>query len=213
MGFLLILGIALACALVITGCMHFSGGTWMMKEAPLPEGWPELTAIGEVQVKQYPVYRAATVEDVRVSGGMDPMFMTLFRHIKANDIAMTTPVEMGYERHGSDTSGMVSMAFIYRQSDWGALGADGDVEVRDVASQRMASIGVRGGYTDKRMGENLVRLDAWLAERAVQYRVIGPPRYLGYNGPFTPVFMRYGEVQVPVEAIDDGGSPDPDPDR
>jgi hypothetical protein len=66
----------------------------------------------------------------------------------------------------------------------------------------MSSIGVRGKYTDERMRANLIRLDDWLAERSDEYRVTGPPRYLGYNGPFTLPFMRYGEVQVPVQAVE-----------
>ena len=193
--------LALLVVVFLAGCVRFSGGTWMVKEAPLPVGWPELTPIGEVQVKQYPVYRAAVVDETRMAGETGPMFRTLFQHIKRNDIAMTTPVEMGYSRGESDSPGMVSMAFIYREPDWGAVGEDGNVVVRDIETQTMASIGVRGNYKDQRMRDSLVLLDAWLAERSDQYIVTGPPRYLGYNGPFTLPFMRYGEVQVPVSAI------------
>jgi len=213
MATLVILGIALLFVVVVAGCVHFSGGTWMVKEAALPEGWPQLTGVGDVQVKRYPVYRAAIVDDSQVAGGTGPMFNTLFSHIKRNDIAMTTPVEMGYERRVGPTPSMASMAFIYREPDWGTIGVDGNVLVRDVASETMASIGVRGNYTDQRMRDNLAMLDAWLADRTDRYRVTGPPRYLGYNGPFTPPFMRYGEVQVPVEELgSDTEPPAPDAD-
>lgn len=192
------IGLAVGSVFYVAGCVRFSGGTWMVKEAPLPEGWPELTPVGEVQVREYPEYRAAIVKEEDVSPTQRDMFMTLFDHIKRNDIAMTTPVEMNYSR-GDDEPRMTAMAFIYRQPQWGAAGSDGQVEVRNMGTQLMASIGVRGNYNDQRMQENLALLDAWLAERTDEYRVIGAPRYLGYNGPFTLPFMRYGEVQVPVE--------------
>jgi len=193
------LAIVVIITVFITGCVHRSGGTWMIKEAPLPEGWPALTPVGEVAVRTYPVYRAAVVEDDDVPAEQGPMFNTLFDHIKRNDIAMTTPVEMGYGEDDGDRSQMTSMAFIYRKREWGAIGTEGAVEVRDIQPQTMASIGVRGDYTDDRFTTNLATLNEWLDARADQYRVAGPPRYLGYNGPFTLPFMRYGEVQLPVE--------------
>lgn len=198
-----VFALSLGAIAYVAGCVRFSGGTWMVKEAPLPEGWPELTPVGEVQVKEYPEYRAAIVDEQAVNPTQRDMFMTLFDHIKRNDIAMTTPVEMNYSREQGDPR-MTAMAFIYREPQWGEPGADGEVEVRNIAMQLMASIGVRGNYNDQRMADNLAKLDAWLAEHADDYRVTGPPRYLGYNGPFTLAFMRYGEVQVPVEALDHG---------
>jgi hypothetical protein len=140
MASLIALGIILLVMVFIAGCVRFSGGTWMVKEAPLPEGWPVLTPVGDVQVKQYPVYRAAVVDESRVGGEMGPMFMTLFQHIKRNDIAMTTPVEMGYARNADAPAGMTSMAFIYRRPGWGAIGADGDVMVRDVEHRRARQV-------------------------------------------------------------------------
>ena len=85
-------------AAVFVGCVRVSNGTWYVKSAPLPERWPELTPIGKVEVKTYPDYRAATVTSVHPADAeVGPMFMTLFDHIKQNDIAMTAPVDMGYE--------------------------------------------------------------------------------------------------------------------
>lgn len=173
----------------------------MIREAPLPDGWPGMTKIGEVEIKEYPLYRAAFVTDADYPSAQGPMFMALFDHISRNEIAMTTPVEMGYDVSDAFDGEMSSMAFIYREPTWGSTGTDGKVKVRDIQPQTMASIGVRGDYTDKRFVENLDRLGAWLADRSDQFRVIGPPRYLGYNGPMTLPFMRYGEVQVPVTVL------------
>lgn len=196
---LLLIGLAtlLITSLGLVGCVRVANGTWVMRSAAVPEGWPTPTRVGQVELKQYPVYRAATVE----GGETDPVFMTLFGHIKDNDIAMTAPVDMGYDSSAGDAS-MNSMAFLYRTTELGQVGQDGDVIVSDVPEQTFASIGVRGDYTDERFNTNLATLNAWLDEQADTWEVAGDPRFLGYNGPFTPAFMRYGEVQVPVRPVE-----------
>lgn len=194
-----------AVAWVPIGCVNRSGGTWAFDSAPLPEGWPELTPVGEVQVKEYPTYRAATVRDADLErDGMGPMFNELFGHIKERDIAMTAPVDMGYERDASGETTMASMAFLYRSPELGQTGEDGVVRVEDLPAQTFATIGVRGGYTDTRFEKNLDTLAIWASSQEA-WRVVGEPRYLGYNGPFTPAFWRYGEVQIPVERVADEG--------
>ena len=167
-----------------------------INEAPLPEGWPELTPVGEIQVKQYPVYRAAVIDD-DTDGSQRGMFMPLFNHIQREDIAMTAPVEMTY-----DGNRQSSMAFLYRNTEMGSLGSDTDdqrVEVRDIQQQTAVSIGVRGRYSEDNYNEALDKLNAWLDDNNDQWKVNGEPRFLGYNSPFVPWFLRYGEVQVPVE--------------
>lgn len=191
------LGIAVcgAVILTVTGCIRSSGGAWYFKEAPLPEGWPELTPVDEVEIRAYPTYRAAVVDD---GERMDPMFRSLFQHISTNDIPMTAPVDMTYEpsADGGDDR-MTGMAFLYRTRDLGPLGVDGVVRVEDVPPQAYASTGVRGGYTQENFDVGLARVRAWLASQTA-WRSDGSPRFLGYNSPFVPWFWRYGEVQVPV---------------
>ncbi len=191
--------------LTLVGCVRTSGGVWYFKSADFPEGWPELTPVGEVHIRSYPVYRAASVTRDDADGGMGPMFNTLFAHIKSNDIAMTAPVDMGYS--AADPSGepdaMSSMAFLYRTTELGQVGSDGLVRIEDVPPATYASTGVRGRYTQKRFQRGLERVEAWLASQE-GWTPAGPPRYLGYNGPFTPWFWRYGEVQVPVAPADQG---------
>jgi hypothetical protein len=192
-------GVLLAVIVGIAGCVRVSGGTWYVRSAPVPENWPELTPVGEVQVKAYPVYRAAVVADVDIAGaGMRPMFMELFRHIQSNKIAMTAPVEMGYDDGAAGTPRMESMAFLYRTKDQGGVGDAGAVRVRDFEPQLYASIGVRGDYTGRNFEKGLSGLMSWLDANADHVQPLGPPRYLGYNGPFVPKFMRYGEVQIPI---------------
>lgn len=195
--------IALAVAIpvsLLAGCVRESGGVWHVREAALPVGWPELTPVGEIEIRSYPVYRAATVTAERLSvredgRAMAPMFRELFGHIKERDIAMTAPVDM---RYGEGTT-MTAMAFLYRRPDQGVAETDGAVVVEDIASQTFVSLGVRGDYTDARFQRAREKLEAWLDANPV-WEVTGGARYLGYNGPFTPTFWRYGEVQLPVRA-------------
>ncbi len=175
---------------------------FMFREAAVPEGWPAPTPVGEVQVKHYPAYRAAiAASPVDAAPTQNDSFSRLFNHIKRSDIAMTAPVEMVYEDGPDETPRMRSMAFLYRDTTLGEPGNDQDIEVRDMPAQTVLSIGVRGRYTDERMRANLKALEQWLAEHQGQWKSDGPPRYFGYNSPFVPWFMRYGEVQVPIAPV------------
>ena len=192
--------------IMIGGCVRISEGTWYFREAPLPEGWPALTPVGEVKVKAYPQYRAAVVRaGDSDQSTMDGQFMTLFKHIQDRDIAMTAPVEMGFAGRDKEPArqAMTSMAFLYRNPTQGKLEVDAGVQVEDLPARTYASIGVRGGYDDAQAARQLKMLDAWLRENAAQWKADGPPRLLGYNSPFVPVFMRYGEVQVPVRKVEE----------
>lgn len=169
----------------------------LFNEAPVPEGWPALTPVNEVRVKQYPAYRAAVIEADDQSGSSSGMFRPLFNHIKRQDIAMTAPVEMTYHDNGRQSS----MAFLYRTAGMGSKGADSDdsrINVRDIPEMRVLSIGVQGGYTHSRFEDAVQVLNDWLNDND-QYVANGQPRYLGYNSPFIPSIMRYGEVQIPLK--------------
>ena len=167
-----------------------------INEAPLPKGWPELTPVGDIQVKQYPVYRAAVIDD-ETDGSQSGMFRPLFNHIQREDIAMTAPVEMTY-----DGDKQASMAFLYRNPTMGSLGSDeedGRIDVREIDQLTAVSIGVRGRYSEDNYNEALSKLNTWLNENADNWQANGGPRLLGYNSPFVPWFLRYGEVQIPVK--------------
>lgn len=192
------LGAVSGVTLFAVGCVHRSGGTWMVKSAPLPEGWPELTPVGAPTLREYPVYRAAWVDNEAIEGeGTSSLFRALFGHISENDIAMTTPVEMGYTPDEGGGLAMSRMAFLYRTTDLGPEGVDGAVVIEDVPARTFISVGMRGEYTDDRFREGEALLDAWL-DANPDYTRDGETRYLGYNGPFTLWFLKYGEVQAPV---------------
>jgi effector-binding domain-containing protein len=190
---------------------------FMFREAKLPKDFPPPGAVGEIVIKDYPAYRLARVRSGKngVSGGPDAMFNPLFNHIKRNENAMTAPVEIGYQSHPESAEkrnacSVVSMAFLYGESSWGRLGvdaADPRVVVEDIPAMTMISIGVRGDYTDARCAEALSKLGAWVEAHRGEVRVVGPPRYLAYNSPFVLGFLRYGEVQLPVEKVKTASRP------
>jgi len=191
------------------GCASSGEKPFVVNSAPTPEGWPSPTPVGEIEIKEYPAYRAAVVQEEPAlspapgapSRRGDPsssMFMTLFRHIEAEEIPMTAPVEMGYEMGTPEGSRLVRMAFLYQSTAVGEVGREGRVEVLDVPAQKVASIGVRGDYSRERFDAALRQLTEWIESAGGEWEISGPPRTFGYNGPFTPGPLRYGEVQVPV---------------
>ena len=197
-------------------------------EASLPRGFPTLGPVGTVIVKNYPAYRAAVVRENHRQGEraqQNSMFGVLFKHIKKNDIPMTAPVEMTYESSTEppgatattkpaatpSPSRPVAMAFLYGQPEWGKPGADGAIDVVDVPAMTVVSVGVRGSYNAENFNEAMGKLTAYLSENTGRYLAAGPPRYLGYNSPFVPGFLRIGEVQIPVKESKPLGMPRLDP--
>lgn len=186
---------------------------WMIREAKLPQGFPPPGPVGQITIKYYPAYRAAFV--LRGEGGtsQNEMFRVLFRHIKKRDIAMTAPVEMTFA-DAPDPGGresMAAMAFMYARPDMGVAGPDENVLITDIPAMTVLSIGTRGGYGDKQMTAAFKMLHDHIRQHADRYRVVGAPRFLGYNSPFVPVFLRYGEAQLPVEILEPTAAPKPTP--
>ena len=150
-----------------------------------------------MRVKTYPAYRAAVIEAEEDGASSSSLFRPLFNHIKREDIAMTAPVEMTYDAKGRQDS----MAFLYRTPDMGQTGADSEdprIQVKDIPEMTVVSIGLKGSYTHDTFETARGKLNTWLKENP-GYRPIGEPRYLGYNSPFVPSWMKYGEVQLPIE--------------
>lgn len=158
-------------------------------EANLPEGYPAPGPVGEIVVKTYPAYRAAWADGDRGRG----TFMTLFNHIKKNDIAMTAPVEMTMDEDGRS---MQAMAFLYGEREWGPVGTDGRVEVKDMAAAKFVSIGMRGRMSDEDRSWAIGQLRDHIKAKGL--KAVGPMRVLGYNSPMVPNAMKYSEIQIPV---------------
>jgi hypothetical protein len=169
---------------------------FMFGEAKLPSQFPPAGPVGEIIIKQYPAARAAVVRAGAKRDDQDGLFMPLFNHIKSHQIAMSSPVEMSYSTT-APAAEPSAMAFFYGDTTIGQTGQDGAVDVIDVPAAQYVSIGVRGSYDAAHLDSAVSKLHGWLKEHP-QYKVTGPPRYLAYNSPFVPFFLRLGEVQLPV---------------
>lgn len=168
---------------------------------PLPEGYPDPTPPGAIDLKRYPGVRRAEVSSVlNPDLGMNVTFFPLFWHIKDREIAMTSPVEMDYagmERREGARPSSWTMSFLYRSPDLGPTGEDGIVEIVDREPLTVVSIGGRGSYSIARVDRSLQALYAWLDEHP-EWEQAGEPRALYYNGPEKANRDKWYEVQVPV---------------
>ncbi|MDH3584129.1 MAG: heme-binding protein [Phycisphaerae bacterium] len=170
-----------------------AGRAWAVREAALPEGFPEPQKLGEIAVRHYPAHRAAVVSGKGRSGGA---FMQLFRHIKRNKIAMTAPVE---QQLRADGRSLTSMAFYYGRADQGEVGPDQAVKVVDRPAMKVISIGFRGYATEQARATAAKQLLKWLSDHP-ELESCGLMRTMGYNSPFVPGMLRYWELQIPIRA-------------
>lgn len=184
---------------------------FMFEEADLPVGFPPPGPVDVVMVKEYPAYRLARItQDAMKSNGRadaDGMFVPLFKHIQRNNISMTSPVEMSYKSAEDGKQAVPeAMAFLYGSTAIGKDGIDpGDARIKviEVPASTWVSIGVRGGYNARNFAAALAKLNQWIAQNPGKFSVLGEPRYLAYNSPFVPGFLRMGEVQLRVEIKQD----------
>ena len=190
------------CILSPAACMRVENGTLFVSEAPRPDGWPEITPVGKVELKERPAFRVAVAETPRGSGDEGRLFGTLFRHIQDRDIPMTAPVTMTRSTQGQ----MESMGFLYESLEVGSVGSAGGAEVQDRPSATVVSTGLRGGYSAKSYANGLARLESYLSERAFLRRT-SDPIYMGYNSPFVPGFLKYAELQIEVNATPQAEQP------
>jgi hypothetical protein len=187
-----------------------------MIESPLPEGYPEPTPPGAIDIKDYPsVRRAELVSKDDSAAGMTAGFFPLFNHIKKREIAMTAPVEMDYaelykdfmngESADEGEATETTMSFLYRSANLGPVGKDGKIVVRDTAPVTVLSVGAKGGFDAT---EAMDTLRAWLKQQQ-EWEVAGQPRMFVYNGPFIDPDARWSEVQVPIRRRDKAGEAAP----
>jgi effector-binding domain-containing protein len=195
----LVIGVVVAIA--ATGALLV--GAYSAASAPLPEGFPPPSPDGEIEIKQYPEYRAATVQ---TPGNLDSApsrgFSPLFRHISSNDISMTAPVETRYPATtlaGSAASeGDATVSFLYRSLDIVPQEVAQDIQIEDIPPMLVVSIGTRGSYNLETYQASIQRLQTWLAAHP-DYTVVGPPRRFFYDGPFLPDALKRSDVQIPVQ--------------
>ncbi|MBD2425371.1 heme-binding protein [Phormidium sp. FACHB-1136] len=196
---LLVLGV------IALGVTVLALGVRSAASAPLPDGFPAPSPEGQIEVKHYPPYRAATVQ---MTGDLEDApsrgFSPLFRHISSNDISMTAPVETRYPvatLEGQTTEGEAAVSFLYRNLDIVPSEVAQNIVVEDISAMTVVSIGTRGRYDIASYSTSLQQLQAWLAAHP-EYEAIGQPRRFFYDGPFLPDIVKRSDVQIPVQVID-----------
>lgn len=176
-------------------------------EAPLPDGYPEPTPPGAIDLKEYPSVRRAEFRQESARGmnaRMNVGFWPLFNHISRNEIPMTSPVEIEFDGVFDDLEtlkpqpdGAWTMSFLYRSKDLGPIGDDGPVNVVDTPAITVLSVGVRGSYGMNVAREGVAALKPWLDGQR-EWEIAGEPRIFHYNGPSIRDENKWSEIQVPV---------------
>ncbi len=173
-------------------------------DTPLPDGYPAPTPPGAIDIKSYPSVRLAEVQGSSTPDrGMNDAFWPLFRHIKKHDIAMTSPVEMNYQKLDADnTPDAWSMAFLYRTPDLNQTGAEGNITVRDADPVTVLALGAKGDYSMSLVNTAREQLQSWLDQNP-QWIPDGEWRALYYNGPALFWWNKWAEVQIPIRPADE----------
>ena len=176
-------------------------GVYQANTAPLPEGFPDLTAPNQIEVKYYPSYRVATYKTKgELSQATNEAFYPLYQHISNNNISMTAPVEANYPVSTLEGShlGEAEVSFLYRSREIVPSQIADNIEIEDIPAMMVVSLGLKGAYTYESYQQGLERLNSWL-EKHPEYQRIGNPRRFFYDGPYVPDAMKRSEIQIPIQ--------------
>ena len=149
------------------------------------------TPPGTMELKTIPASKLiATQSDGHYFKENNGLFRPLFRYISQNDIAMTTPVEAEM---------MPGKMYFYIGGDAAKrdLESTEKVSVVELPERTVASIGVRGAYSESNFKEAQKKLEAWLKEHPT-HMASGEARGVFWNGPMMPGFLKSFEVHLPV---------------
>ena len=154
------------------------------------------THVGEFEIKDLPAARLIACQtDAAYFEDNNRLFRPLFQYISSRDISMTTPVE-------AEMNPGVMYFYIGAEVSNAALDATESVSVHELPERRVASFGVRGGYSEHNFNKASAKLSAWLLKNQ-DYKAAGTVRGIFWNGPFIPSFFKRFEVHIPVQLVKD----------
>jgi len=151
------------------------------------------TPVGEIEVKLLPERLAfsATEPAGDADDARNHLFRMNYQFLKTNQLAMTTPVER--------TMTEPTMRFyVPRDATDKALVPTPGVKVEPLHPRTVVSVGMRGGYSERRFRHGEHRLHAWLTAHP-EWRATGEAYGAYWNGPMMPAPLRRMEVHIPVE--------------
>ena len=85
--------------------------------------------------------------------------------------------------------------FVGRKDQAKQLKPDEGVEVKNIARLTVASIGIRGSYSQERFQRYEQKLLAWLAEHP-EYEAVSPPYAVYWSSPLIPGLFKRSEIHV-----------------
>ena len=154
------------------------------------------TNVGEFEIKALPAARLiACKTDATYFEDNTRLFRPLFRYISSRDIAMTTPVE-------AEINPGVMYFYIGAEVSHSVMDATDSVSVHELPERLVASLGVRGGYSENNFNNASAKLSAWLLKNPV-YQATDAARGIFWKGPFIPIFFKRFEVHIPVQLVKD----------
>ncbi|MGJ8649117.1 MAG: heme-binding protein [Opitutaceae bacterium] len=150
------------------------------------------TNVGQTEIKTLPAaHLIASQSENDYFSDDNQLFRPLFRYISSRDIAMTTPVE-------AEINPGVMYFYIGEEAIKKAQESTDTVTVHQLPARTVASIGVRGGYSEENFQKAEATLRTWLATQE-PYEITGEARAIFWNSPFMPGFLKRSEVHIPLK--------------
>lgn len=151
-----------------------------------------MTAAGVFEIKTLP---PGVVLEAKTTGGYfrenNGLFRRLFETIQQSRVPMTTPVEARI------LPGAMVFYLDPKNAPRDDLRMTEGVERKTVAERTVASIGIRGGYSQKSFEENSAKLRDWLKQQP-DWVAAGEAYAVYWNSPFTIWFLKRSEIHLPV---------------
>ena len=165
---------------------------------------------GRLAIRDYP---SVMVIETRVSASRSDAagyaFRRLFKYISGENeaglkIPMTAPVAQTMANGRVKSSDYWAVRFFLPNNlseEDIPRPLESKVLVAKLKAQRYATVSFKGTQTDKKIKENMVKLESFLISQG--YEVSGSPVYAFYDPPFIPWFLRDNEILLPVKKAEE----------
>lgn len=160
-------------------------------DASALEAMYERTEVGRVEVKDIPALCAITAEGSGTTfDNIGEPFKVLYRYLRKNKYAMTTPIE-------ADTAQNRMRYFKPTSVPREKLATGIDVTIADMPARTVVSVGLKGSYSLALYTRGVQQLEAWLASSDA-WEAAGPPYNVFWDPIWVPGFLKRSEVHIPV---------------